>query len=198
MRRYRRTFNYRIPRSEWEFYHWNAFYDSFFSPLKKCTICGIEAYSEKDLDVFMISNHNKHKRANRCMACQKKAVAERMRERRKNNSFWAKFQAMSSRSRKGVKANKHWGKLKWKYLETLAESQNYRCALTGIALKRNNINGKRHYNAPSMDRIDNSRGYEVGNVRWTSQWANLARSDYGDEVFYKMCKIAAQFVESVK
>jgi hypothetical protein len=41
---------------------------------------------------------------------------------------------------------------------------------------------------PSLDRIDNSKGYERGNVRFTVQWANLKRSFLTDEQHYRLCK----------
>ena len=172
--------------SEPNFYYWSIFCESFFSPLRKCIVCGLEAYNENDLQSFMKSKTAKYGYVNRCKKCQSTIASEQTKIRRRNNSFWAKFQSLYVR--KGKKSRGHTFNLTWEYLEKLAEEQNYCCALTGILLKRKNLGGNRHYNAPSIDRIDNSRGYEVGNVRWTSQWANQARSDYGDEVFYKMCE----------
>ena len=78
------------------------------------------------------------------------------------------------------------------YVINLAEKQNYKCALTGIPLQVAEHKGWA-IDAPSLDRIDSSKGYEVGNVRWVCLWANLARSQYPDEDFYRMCKTAAEY-----
>ena len=174
--------------------NWNHFYKNTFAPLRKCNVCGLEVYSIKDLEKFVGAKKAKHGYMNRCRKCQNTIVSEQIRVKRKNNSFWGKFQTLSSSSsRRKSKAKGRTFDLTWEYLEKLAEEQNYCCALTGIPLKRKNLGGKRHYNAPSVDRIDNSRGYEEGNVRWTSQWANLARNDYGDRTFYTMCKKTSEF-----
>ena len=172
---------------------WNHFYKNTFAPLRKCTICGLEAYSDKDLKNFATHKKAKHGKMNRCKKCQNVIVGEQIRIKHKNDSFLAKFRSLHTVVQRGNK--RFVSNLKWPYMRDLAEKQNYRCALTGIPLKRKNIDGKRHHNAPSIDRIDNNLGYEEGNVRWTSQWANLARNDYGDKVFYDMCKKTTGFNE---
>ena len=55
-----------------------------------------------------------------------------------------------------------------------------------IQLRWHKSSGKRRGNctfpdSPSLDRIDNSRGYEIGNVRWISQRANRAKADLTDQ-----------------
>lgn len=42
---------------------------------------------------------------------------------------------------------------------------------------------------PSVDRVDNSRGYIKGNIRVTTVMANLARSDFPDQIFLQMCRM---------
>lgn len=46
--------------------------------------------------------------------------------------------------------------------------------------------------APSLDRLDNSLGYIVSNVRLACCMANLARNAFSDEEFYRMCLGAAK------
>lgn len=73
-------------------------------------------------------------------------------------------------------------------LEAIMESQKMRCALTGAKFDLNvAVIGKRRPFAPSVDRIDNSFGYIVGNIRITTVISNIARQDFGDEAFFKMC-----------
>jgi hypothetical protein len=37
--------------------------------------------------------------------------------------------------------------------------------------------------APSLDRIDSARGYEIDNIRWVCVAVNFMMNQWGDEVF---------------
>lgn len=50
------------------------------------------------------------------------------------------------------------------------------CPVLGIPLKKNKTSGF-HNNSPSLDRIDNNRGYVPGNVRVISNRANMLKCD---------------------
>lgn len=39
----------------------------------------------------------------------------------------------------------------------------------------------------SLDRIDSSRGYEVGNVQWVTKYVNWAKNDLSQEDFINLC-----------
>ena len=60
------------------------------------------------------------------------------------------------------------------YLQTLLEKQNFKCALTGLDITHSPYNNdyyrkkgiSTNYNTASLDRIDSSLGYEIGNVQW--------------------------------
>lgn len=74
------------------------------------------------------------------------------------------------------------------YLQTILESQDYKCALTGSNLLcPKTYNEKREMTSNpyllSLDRIDNDRGYEEGNVQFVCVWANKARGSYDNDVF---------------
>lgn len=45
----------------------------------------------------------------------------------------------------------------------------------------------------SLDRIDNSKGYLKGNVRFVSMMANLARSTFSDNELIRFCKSVAVY-----
>lgn len=47
--------------------------------------------------------------------------------------------------------------------------------------------------APSIDRLDNSKGYTTCNVRLTTVMVNTAMSDYGQEAFIQMCRQVAAY-----
>ena len=50
-----------------------------------------------------------------------------------------------------------------------------RCPVLGCVLKRNR--GKLSKDSPSLDRVDNSKGYVPGNVRVISFWANTLKDN---------------------
>ena len=77
------------------------------------------------------------------------------------------------------------------YLATLWMNQRGRCALTGQPLDyaSGSQTDKNPYRA-SVDRIDNNKGYVVGNVRLLTHWANNAKSTWPDDVFEKFVKTA--------
>lgn len=67
----------------------------------------------------------------------------------------------------------------------LFEEQQRRCALSGIELTfGNSIN--RNITA-SLDRIDSSKGYSLGNVQWVHKRINLMKSSLSDEEFRAWC-----------
>lgn len=62
------------------------------------------------------------------------------------------------------------------------------CAISGIPFSSARIPGNRRRPFyPSLDRIDNSRGYVKGNVRLVCILANIARADYTDDILMAFC-----------
>jgi hypothetical protein len=47
----------------------------------------------------------------------------------------------------------------------------------------------------SLDRIDSSNGYEVGNIQWVHVMVNMCKNKYAQDVFVKMCKSVADRVK---
>jgi hypothetical protein len=75
------------------------------------------------------------------------------------------------------------------YLKELWESQDGKCAVTGVALVLKQSHNK-NYQA-SLDRIDSTKGYVKGNVRYTSVSINWLKSNLTDEhleEFISICK----------
>ena len=70
----------------------------------------------------------------------------------------------------------------------LFESQNRKCALTGLPLQ---ISTRSHLNSASIDRIDSSIGYTLSNVQWVHKHVNFMKGSYSQEYFIQMCKLIA-------
>lgn len=80
------------------------------------------------------------------------------------------------------------------FLASLAKAQHYCCAVTRlpftIDLSRY-TKGRRDPFSPSIDRIDNRRGYERDNVRLVWLIVNLGRADFCDIAFLRMAHAVA-------
>lgn len=69
------------------------------------------------------------------------------------------------------------------------ELQNGKCPYSGIKLSLTTVNNP-IYKA-SVDRIDSSKGYIVGNIQWVSQAINYMKSTMSHEETLKLCKFIA-------
>lgn len=85
------------------------------------------------------------------------------------------------------------------YLWGLFLEQNKQCSLSGLEItldpqyssncRRGN---KEITQTASLDRIDNTRGYEPGNVQWVHKWINIMKLDHNQEYFIEMCELVAK------
>lgn len=66
----------------------------------------------------------------------------------------------------------------------LIEKQAGKCAVSGVDLV---FNGDFHAISASLDRIDNTKGYEVGNVQWVHKEINMMRGSLSIERFRELC-----------
>lgn len=73
------------------------------------------------------------------------------------------------------------------YLIKLIEEQNFKCALSGMEICY--LKDKK---TASLDRIDSSKGYEIGNVQWLHKDVNLSKHIYNQNYFIEMCKKIAE------
>ncbi len=92
---------------------------------------------------------------------------------------------------------KHGAKLrKLKFCITLQEiwdlfiQQNKSCALTGLPL-RFQSSGLKTDGTASLDRIDSSKGYELGNIQWVHKDINKMKQDFPQDKFVEYCKLVA-------
>ena len=72
-------------------------------------------------------------------------------------------------------------------LELLWATQEGKCALTGWSMTMELANGVVTTNC-SLDRIDSSVGYVVGNVQLVCRAANVAKHDLSQAEFFKLCR----------
>lgn len=100
--------------------------------------------------------------------------------------------AKSRASKKGQKFD-----LTEPYLTSMYREQRGRCAVSQLEMETDPVKiGVRKPFSASVDRIDNSKGYEKDNVRLVCLIVNIARSDFGDHALFKMCEAIAAFGES--
>jgi hypothetical protein len=73
-----------------------------------------------------------------------------------------------------------------KELWDLYLKQKGRCALSGEILKLSQSPSKAVMTA-SLDRIDSSRGYEIGNIQWVHKDVNLMKNEIDQTRFIELC-----------
>ncbi|AFY81773.1 hypothetical protein [Oscillatoria acuminata] len=83
-------------------------------------------------------------------------------------------------------------------LKQLWERQGGRCVYTGWELENpSTTNGwlrcDRHPRRASLDRIDSTQGYRLGNVQFVSVMANYAKRDFEEEHLWKFCAAVVKY-----
>lgn len=76
-------------------------------------------------------------------------------------------------------------------LELLWAAQKGHCAITGWPMTMELGKGRVHTNC-SLDRIDSSRGYEVGNVQLVCRMVNVAKHELSAPDFINLCKAVVE------
>jgi hypothetical protein len=77
-------------------------------------------------------------------------------------------------------------------------NQNKKCALSGVHIDFP-INQNKKYRScktASLDRINSSIGYVIGNIQWVHKHINLMKQDLSNEEFCNWCKIIAQHINN--
>lgn len=100
-------------------------------------------------------------------------------------------------ARKNAAARGHTFDLTLEDIEAMVLASNGRCAVTGIALSNEKgelPHGKKMRRpwAPSIDRMDSTVGYTLGNCRIVCCAANYAMSQWGEDVLMEMAKSIAR------
>jgi hypothetical protein len=80
------------------------------------------------------------------------------------------------------------------YLWDLFQSQNGKCALTGIDLSFPKTTDELHHGSwtASLDRIDSSKNYEQENVQWVHKQVNFMKHQLDQDRFFELCEMVVQ------
>lgn len=105
-----------------------------------------------------------------------------------SGSFWSKLKEQSKKRKFEVTIEHIWD---------LFLKQNRRCALSGVKLSFGSSYSKIETTA-SLDRIDSSDGYIVGNIQWVHKVVNKMKTDLPQDVFLYWCNRIAKNLEAVK
>jgi hypothetical protein len=83
------------------------------------------------------------------------------------------------------------------YISKLFEKQKRKCGLSGLDLTFGPVR-KGRLRTASLDRIDSSKGYIVGNVQWVHKTLNRMKVDIEQDVFIKICCAVADNIRKEK
>lgn len=73
------------------------------------------------------------------------------------------------------------------YAWDLFEKQQRKCALTGWNLYFNPSYREKKNKVASLDRIDSTIGYEIGNVQWVHRDVNKLKKNLDNNYFFDLC-----------
>lgn len=142
-------------------------------------LCDCGSFKIIDRD-NLLSNHTKS------CGCLKK-------KKGKNNPCWTGFEGISGRFWYSIKDKAESRKLSFniyiEYAWKLYQNQNGKCAFTNLEISLTNNSTSR---LASLDRIDNSVGYEIGNVHWVHKDINWMKGTYTAERFVELCNLVAR------
>ena len=96
---------------------------------------------------------------------------------------YSKFRPILKMLRDRVKRKPRDFNLTLEYLKEIWDKQNGKCPFTNFDLELRTYKNDSRLNikSASLDRIDNSKGYVQGNVRFVSVMFNFARNKFSDE-----------------
>lgn len=114
-------------------------------------------------------------------------------------SYYTSFKY--SRKLKGIEFSED---VTMEYLWNLYKEQNGKCAISGLSIplnpqwsKQNNGKITKIIQTASLDRIDNSKGYFIGNVQWVHKDINYMRGGLSILDFIIFCKKVAEYNSNI-
>lgn len=169
----------------------------FYKSQKRCKDCNKlrnQAFKDKNPNYFKkggygysygkIGNINKYNKMRYAKYKDKYMSYNREKRQTPRGSIYSILEAIRGRAKKqGYSID-----FDLEYLMELYETQNHKCAVTGIDFNfsdKNRIKRFRPFSA-SIDRIDNNGKYEKSNIRLVCVAFNLALNAFGEDIFRKM------------
>lgn len=139
----------------------------------KCLICGHEQFIRKDQLLF------KKKKCEQCKYRAKSIASEnkiKVKNRKQNRPFITIFNHVCAvAGMRSIPVT-----ITPEYIEQIYNKQNKRCAITGDPLP--------DIRKASIDRIDSSKPYEVGNIQIVTKQANISKHVMTMEQLYEFCR----------
>tara|TARA_A100001011_G_scaffold395208_1_gene489529 strand:+ start:65 stop:628 length:564 start_codon:yes stop_codon:yes gene_type:complete len=119
--------------------------------------------------------------------------------RRRNKDEFTPFRYLLRSIQRRSKRRGRCNNLTLEYLKKIWDEQSGKCILTGWDLtlpKDSSSSGGRNsiYRA-SVDRIDSSKGYLIGNIRFIAVIANYCKNTFSDEEVKLFCKAVANNIK---
>ena len=144
-----------------------------------CSACG-KSFMKEDYEIER--SRNKHGDRH---YCNLKCVALKAKLVQYGDTLG--FGHYLSESKKSAKAKNLDHDITKEYLRDVFKMQDGRCALSGLSMTFIRMGGRKHprtLKSASLDRIDNSKGYVVGNVQFVCLGINYMRNRFsiGDAV----------------
>ena len=84
------------------------------------------------------------------------------------------------------------------YLKEIFPHEDRRCPVLNLQFKRNPTGRGGIPNSPTLDRIDNDKGYEKGNVIWVCNKANMIKNYSTPDEIIKVAKFYKELEKNVK
>lgn len=161
--------------------------NGFGEPRPKVVCVGCKQLLPQNLFSYKIKEDPSQGIRDRCKSCSAERAAKE-RERRKNDWKYKPAQHMLNNSKQRAKATGLEHNLT---IDDIVIPDV--CPVLGIKLETGDR--KEHYNAPSIDRIDNTKGYIKENVVIVSTRANLLKKDATIDELIKIAKFYQQHQE---
>ena len=74
--------------------------------------------------------------------------------------------------------------------------QDRKCSLTGVDLEFRPTTRSEKLGTASLDRIDSSMGYDVGNVHWVHKDINRMKWEFSQDRFMELCRLVVEHEEN--
>jgi hypothetical protein len=154
--------------------------------MKQCTKCNL---------IKNESDFYRPKRSSICKECHLLVTRKYKREKRKNEDFRIK-ESLTQKERRvrlwqntlihDCKSRKLEFNIDVNYINYLYEKQKGKCYWFGVDLIPSQ--NKKHPQQPSLDRIDNKKGYIKGNVVLSCYSANIGRNENDEKTWKEFLK----------